>query len=138
MSLLSRSVLLSMAWAAAPTAPTATPTAAQLTKFWEGSVYNTVNNMCAETGLKDEEPWKTVCSTPHTLCNNAAKFDVHYESWMGALANSTYNVNVSNGKGYDKFGRTGKSMASFDVTIDNKTETFYYLCAFYRPGNYLF
>jgi hypothetical protein len=50
-------------------------------------MYSGDPNPCNFDGLKDEEPWVTVCSTAHTLCNgddNMLKWVTRYESFQGA------------------------------------------------------
>ena len=69
------------------------PTGYQLSRFWsdsrsfQGHMYAGDPNPCNFDGLKDEEPWATVCTTAHQLCNgddNMLKWVTRYESSQGA------------------------------------------------------
>ena len=147
-----------------------TPTEYQLGRFWtesrsfEGHNYGKdTTNPCTHDDMKNEEPWKTVCTTPHKLCNyvdvegdddGVKKWSTYYTSVhaasgetygysFGASAMNAFDANLSpfynneygNNEGDVPPGYSFNPMPSFTVTMrgDNERQIFYQ-CKQYQTG----
>lgn len=125
----------------------ATPTAAEVEKFWhqshsfQGWQYSAESNPCSYAGLKEEEPWATICPQPHTLCNDDSnKWNVHIEAWMGVAPDDPPHwvgfsqmfasaMNSSIGHGWDNKGLISNPLPHITVTLPDGVEAdIYYLC----------